>query len=268
MRKIPWMMALLVLMTAYAVSQDKPRAEILVLGTYHMGNPGRDVADLKADDVRSPQRQKELDELLSVLKRFQPTKIAVEDDVDSPRLKARYEEYLAGKQELRANEVDQIGFRLGRELGHKNVYGVDEEGDFPLQHVINFAAAKGRSKEIEAQIDSWKKQSKVEEDYLHSHNLLQMFLLLNSDESSARGVAGYYSMVPLGEPGDYAAPDLLAAWFQRNIRIFHNIRALVQSPQDRILVIYGAGHLGWLQQDVANDPTLRLRKLSEYVSKM
>jgi hypothetical protein len=32
-------------------------------------------------------------------------------------------------------------------------------------------------------------------------------------------------------------------------------------------VIYGAGHLGWLQQDVANDRSLRLRKLSEFTGR-
>ena len=33
---------------------------------------------------------------------------------------------------------------------------------------------------------------------------------------------------------------------------------LVSTPGDRILVIFGAGHLGWLRQDIATDPALRL----------
>lgn len=40
--------------------------------------------------------------------------------------------------------------------------------------------------------------------------------------------------------------------------------ALIDSPNDKILVIYGAGHLGWLQQDAANDATVKLRKLTEF----
>jgi hypothetical protein len=31
-----------------------------------------------------------------------------------------------------------------------------------------------------------------------------------------------------------------------------------------VLVIYGSGHLGWLQHHVANDSDLRLRKLAEF----
>jgi len=63
---------------------------------------------------------------------------------------------------------------------------------------------------------------------------------------------------------DYAGPDLLAAWYQRNIRIYNNIVRLVESPNDKILVIYGAGHLGWLRQDAANDATVTLRKLGDF----
>jgi len=78
-----------------------------------------------------------------------------------------------------------------------------------------------------------------------------------------KAVAAYFEFVPYGEPFEYAGPDLLALWYQRNIRIYHNIVALIDSPSDRILVIYGSGHLGWLQQDVANDATVRLRKLAD-----
>jgi hypothetical protein len=35
---------------------------------------------------------------------------------------------------------------------------------------------------------------------------------------------------------------------------------------DRILVIYGAGHLGWLRQDVVNDATVKLSKLAELIA--
>ena len=73
----------------------------------------------------------------------------------------------------------------------------------------------------------------------------------------------YLALVRYADPGDYAGPDLLAAWCQRNIRIYSNILKLAESPQDRILAIYGAGHLGWLRQEVADDPAVKLSKLSD-----
>ena len=75
----------------------------------------------------------------------------------------------------------------------------------------------------------------------------------------------YFREARLGEPGDYAGPDLVASWYQRNIRIYNNIAQLIESPNERVLAIYGAGHLGWLRQIVANDPGMRVRKLSEFV---
>jgi hypothetical protein len=48
------------------------------------------------------------------------------------------------------------------------------------------------------------------------------------------------------------------------MRIFSNVVQLADSPNERILVIFGAGHLGWLRQDFASDPSVRLRKLAEF----
>src|SRR5256885_5519416 len=66
---------------------------------------------------------------MAVLKRFQPTKIAVERDPGDNRLSKDYADYLAGKHELTRNEIEQLGFRLAKELGHKTVYGVDADGE-------------------------------------------------------------------------------------------------------------------------------------------
>jgi len=49
------------------------------------------------------------------------------------------------------------------------------------------------------------------------------------------------------------------------MRIHANITPVVDSPNERVLTIFGAGHLGWLRHDVSNDPTLRLRTLAEFV---
>jgi hypothetical protein len=254
---------MLVLATA-CQAQPGTRPEILVLGTYHMANPGHDLHNTKADDVLTPTRQREIAQIVEVLKKFRPTKIAIEADPGSPRLTQQYADYLAGKYTLTANETNQIGYRLAKELGHKAIYGVDEEAEFPYQRVMNYAKANGREKEFNALGAVWETLSAEQGVFMKSHTILDTLEFMNSDAAAANGVASYFGYASLGEPGEYAGPDLLAAWYQRNIRIYCNIRKLVESPNDRILVIYGAGHLGWLQQDVANDPSVKLRKLAEF----
>ncbi len=251
-----------------AVAKDAPprRAEILVLGTYHMANPGRDIFNMEADDVLAPKRQAEIAELLEVLKRFKPTKIAVESTVYEDRRPKQYADYLAGKYTLTANEIDQVGFRLAKELGMKAIHPVDIDGEYPMQRVINFAKAKGQSQIMDRLMSDVGEMVKEQDAYLKSHTILETLLLMNDDKAAAQDVGFYFREARLGEPGDYAGPDLLASWYQRNIRIFNNIVRLVESPNERVLVIYGAGHLGWLRQDVENDPGLTLRKLSEFVS--
>jgi hypothetical protein len=165
-----------------------------------MANPGRDIFNMQADDVLSPKRQQEIAQIVEVLKKFQPTKIAVE--------------------------------------------------------------ANGRADKLETLQASMGARVKEQDDFLRSHTVVEMLERMNADSTVTKDVASYFAFVPYGDPDDYAGPDLLAMWYQRNIRIYHNIAALIDSPNDRILVIYGAGHLGWLQQDVNNDEAVKLRKLA------
>jgi hypothetical protein len=245
-----------------ARSQADARPEVLVLGTYHMANPGRDVHNVEADDVLSPRRQRELDQLVELLARFRPTKIAIESDPGGPR-PAQYVDYLAGRYTLTRNEIDQIGFRLARRLGHRAIYPVDADGDFPYLRVRNYAQANGLAERFAALEAGTGARAKAQGDFLRAHTVLETLQVMNADSTVARDVAAYLAWVPFGERYEYAGPDLLAAWYQRNIRIYHNIRALMATPEDRVLVVYGAGHLGWLRQDAANDATVRLRRLAD-----
>jgi hypothetical protein len=253
------------LTTATTVSaQSNARPEILIVGTYHMANPGHDINSTHADDVLAPKRQQDIAELLDVLKTFHPTKIAIESGTNGPR-PAQYAAFLAGKYTLTANEIDQLGFRLAKELGHQTVYPVDADGDFPYYRVQNYAKANGRVQEFDAIQAASAERSKALDAFIQSHTVLQTLAYMNSDSTVAQDVAWYFEMVRFGEPFEPAGPDLLASWYQRNIRIYRNIVTLSQSPNERILVIYGSGHLGWLRQDAANDPAVRLLKLSEFI---
>jgi hypothetical protein len=245
--------------------EEGKRAEVLVLGIYHMANPGHDVFNMEADDVLTPKRQQEIAELAAALKKFKPTKIAVEHDSQG-KLNERYAKYLAGQYVLTANEIDQIGLRLAKDLGHTAIYAVDADGDFPFQRVIDYAKATGQSAKLEATMGEIGEMVKAQSEYLKTHTVLGTLLSMNSDAKVAQDVGFYYLQARYGEPGDYAGPDLLAEWYRRNVRIYNNVIKLVATPEDRVLVIFGAGHLGWLRQDFAADPTLRLRKLEDFVS--
>lgn len=255
-----------------AVSRPSPpeepaaraRAEVLVLGVYHMSNPGRDVFNTEADDVLSTRRQAEIARVVAVLERFRPTKIAVEADFNDDRVAKRYADYVAGRHELTRNETEQLGFRLAGELGHETVYPVDVDGEFPYPRLVKYAKATGRTAEFEALRNEGAERAEAFSAYLASHTILETLLTMNSEERVAEAVGFYFRLAEFGEPWDWAGADLVSDWFRRNMRIYSNVVGLVDSPDERVLVIYGAGHLGWLRYAFGSNPDLRLRELAEF----
>src|SRR5699024_6947250 len=100
-----------------------------ILGTNHFDTTGNQDAFSVETDVMSEKRQQEIKQVVEYLKKYKPTKIAVEVLKDSqPQLTESYKDYLLGNFKLTRNEVHQIGFRLGQMLGHKDIYGVDWNG--------------------------------------------------------------------------------------------------------------------------------------------
>ncbi len=249
---------------ALSAMSQPARPEVLVLGTYHMNNPGQDLFNTKADDVLAPKRQAEIAQVIEVLKRFNPTKIAVERNAGDRRLRTDYAAYLAGTHELTRNEIEQLGFRLAKELGHKEVYSVDADGEFPHMRLVKYAKATDRTKEFDAIMAEIGEMVKADDAYLASHTILETLLRMNSDEKVAQSTGYYFREAEFGEPWDWAGADLVSDWFRRNMRIYSNVTNLATAPNERILVIYGAGHLGWLQFAFGNNPRLRLRKLHEF----
>jgi len=245
------------------LAQTPARAEVLILGVYHMNNPGRDIFNSQADDVLAAKRQAEMAQVVEALKKFNPTKIAVERDMFDKAMPKAYDDYLAGKHELTRNEIEQLGFRLGKQLGHKTIYAVDADGEFPYPRVVDYVKAHDLTKEWDALTGDIGAMVKAEDAYLASHTILETLLYLNSDERVAQDLGFYFRQGQIGEPYDWAGADLLADWYRCNIRIYSNVMQIA-TPGERVLVIFGAGHLGWLRQDFASNPNVRLRKLADF----
>src|SRR5438132_9865571 len=230
MKKFLCMFALTLGAISPAVAQQSPAekpaapasAEVLVLGVYHMSNPGHDIFNMQADDVLAPKRQQEIAQLIDVLKRFHPTKIAIEADIWSKRVGQQYSDYVAGKYTLSRNEIDQIGYRLAKELGHKSVFPVDVDGEFPFQRIVDYAKASGRSKALDAMMGEVGDMVKVQNDYLATHTILETLLYMNSDDKITADVGFYFRQAHFGEPGDWAGADLVSDWFRRNMRLDRN----------------------------------------------
>src|SRR5689334_520773 len=117
-----------------ASSQNDPHVKVLLLGVFHFDNPGLDVAKFNNANILSEARQKEVLQIVEKLKKFSPDKIFIENTPDNQdKIDSIFDQYKKGEYTLRANEIDQLGLRLAKELNRSAPYAVDyRDSYFPF----------------------------------------------------------------------------------------------------------------------------------------
>ena len=236
------------------VDQDaKTKPTLVILGTYHMGTPGNNVVNPKVADITTPERQKEIAELVGKLKNFKPTKIVLECDHPEADAKTQenYDKYLSGNYRLSKNETDQIGFRLGKESGLKKVYCVDWS-DFWDDPAINYMKYAAQDAEWDNFLKRVNKKLKQEIDAkyekLLSLSVTDQLVSVNQPAEIEKSHQVYFDIMRIGRGKEYAGANYVSWWYRRNLTILTNIIRLTDSPSDRILVVYGVGHAKLLDQ--------------------
>ncbi len=254
------------LLAVTRVVSAAPAVQVMVLGTYHFGNPGADLHNVQADDVLLPRRQAELDAVARALARFRPTLVAVESPADKlpERALPRYADFVAGRGEVRRNEIDQIGFRLARRLGHSRVIGIDAPGEFPFEALQAQAEAQGRGAELQRSIDEIGAGTKAFEARTRSATIGALLRSLNEPARIREDHAWYVGALRYGAGPVQPGAALLAAWTARNIAICARLVQSVQ-PGDRVVVVYGSGHGFLLRQCVQQMPGWQLVEPNRYL---
>ena len=245
-------------------ARSEPRARILVLGTYHFANPGLDVVKAEVADVLTPAKQAEIGRVVEALARFRPTKIAVEVRADrAAQLDSAYMAYRTAPGTLDRSEVQQLGFRLAARFRHPRLYAIDHGGEFPFdavmqyaqEHDTGFVTRVGRvTTELAAEMTRLQRQRSVGE----------ILRLENTPARIREGHALYVETAKVGAGSTYVGANLLAKWYERNIRIFSDLQGIAR-PGDRIVVIFGAGHAAILRQLIDSDARLELVEANHYL---
>ncbi|MEL6254467.1 MAG: DUF5694 domain-containing protein [Bacteroidota bacterium] len=254
----------------FAVSTAFPqnKHKVLILGSYHMNNPGMDVHNIEADDVLAQKRQEEIKELVNILAKFRPTKIAIErrwQTKSDTLARQRYAEYLKGEHELSRSESQQIGFRLAKQMGHAKIYPIDAPGNFPFNEMVQYANENGQGKLV-AETNAWMQEFiKEEQIFMQNHTIAEILARHNDPERLKAGHGMYISMLQIGKGKDYPGAKLVAEWYERNLKIHANLTRIVDQEEERILVIFGSGHAPILREMINYDPEFELVEYSTYV---
>lgn len=108
---------------------SKERAKVLVVGTFHFDYPGLDahktVDEDKIDVLKEPKKT-EVTELVEYIKKFKPTKIAIEA-FDKWNATEKLRKYKSGQFRDQRDERYQLAMRIASELKLDTLYSIDAQ---------------------------------------------------------------------------------------------------------------------------------------------
>ena len=248
---------------ASAAAADRP-VQVMLIGTFHMSNPGADLNNIQTDDVLTPKRQSEIARAVDALAKFQPTRVAVEWPAEV--VTERYEKFLAGTLPPSRNEVVQLGFRLAHRARLTRVDGIDVDGEFPFEAVAAWAQAHGRQQEIDAALAAGRAVTEKTTRFLATHSIGEVLYSFNEPREIALNHSFYPPLLTLGAGNEQPGAALVSAWYQRNFAI---CARLIQAarPGDRVVVFYGQGHIYLLRQCLSEQGNVQLVDARNFLKK-
>ncbi len=237
---------------------------VLVLGTYHFANPGRDISKPEIADVLLPDKQAEIHEVVQALAGFRPTKIAIESlPTSAARLDSLYEAYRSGRHELSRSEEQQLGFRLAAMLDHETLYPIDYRNDFPFPAMMEYA--KVHDLDFVTFVEEELARIEAEANRRQRENTIgEILRAVNEPQHLAEDHGTYMRFAGVGAGDTYVGADLVTRWYERNIKIFANLQCIAE-PGDRVLVIFGSGHAPILRELIRHHPKMVLIDALEYL---
>ncbi|WP_265429405.1 DUF5694 domain-containing protein [Chryseobacterium sp. YIM B08800] len=253
-----------------------PKTKVLVVGSFHFDYPNQDAHKTeKSDqiDVLEPKTATEVTDLINYIKKFKPTKIAIEA---WPNWKAneKLKEYKEGKHRDQRDERYQLAMRLAKELKLNELYSIDANS------VLDDLTEKfGKTdslyfKDLLKDYD-FLNDDRISQQYTtfiknterkNFKSILDMFKYMNSKEYHQYEYGAYLT-------GDFKlrehdGADLLALyWYNRNLRMFRKIQEIPKNAEDRILVIAGNGHATVFRQLFTMSPEYDYVEFSSLDSK-
>lgn len=273
----------LITMSTFLFGQKKPseyfpdpKTKVLVVGSFHFDYPNQDAHKTEKNDqvdVLEPKTAAEVTELVNYIKKFKPTKIAIEAWPDW-KANEKLKEYKDGKYRDQRDERYQLAMRIATELKINELYSIDANSvlddfteKFGKKDSLYF---KNMLKDYDFLSDD--RISKQYNTFIKNterknfKSLLDMFKYMNSKEYHQYEYGAYLT-------GDFKlrehdGADLLALyWYNRNLRMFRKIQDIPKNAEDRILVIAGNGHASVLRQLFTSSPEYEYVEFSNLDSK-
>ncbi len=252
------------------------KSKVAILGLFHFDNLGLDTYKPEFDfDILSEKRQAENNELLSALALFKPTKILIERNriLSDSIINAEFLAFLANDFDVsdKRSEIYQIGFKLAKLLGHTKIYCSDAtadwfgvELDWDNYDDITYVKSKGQYEQYTKH--DYSKFYRKDDSLKTVQSLKDHLYCLNEPKNRLKDHQAYLTSIIEGAGDNYLGADNVARWYRRNLRIFSNVYDLANfEKEERLLLIYGSGHVYQLKQFFTDSPDFDYIEINEYL---
>lgn len=212
------------------------KKEIILVGTFHF----------EQDEDLIENKETEVKELVDYLASYNPTKVAVEWEISKDN--ELNIEYQKTNRNYSIDEIQQIGFRLGKQLNHERVYAVNWTGYISQEDMMELnECIQGSYPEL---LNTMKVISENAPKISVNTPIINSYRKLNDKEATNELERMYLSFVTVTDnKGKMIGFDFLNKWMERELMVFKNIvETRTSNADDRILLIIGSDHLWMLRK--------------------
>ncbi len=244
------------------VTDKLPGTKIMTLGVFHFAYHNFDVVKTEKKDQISVLEEPCQSEIIAVSKaieEYNPTIIAIEmiperqHMIDSLFLLYKSDKIMLGK-----DEIDQLAFRIGKDLNLNKIHCINDFGKH-YDNIVSIFEDSIRSTKFEDYF--FKSRDTIYGRPLTGDKVSSIIdeLYERNNPDNIKESLAVYLLNPFKyeeQPGDFTGVDFeTGRWFNRNLRIFRNIQRIPHTADDRILLIIGAGHLNLLNMffEISNE---------------
>ncbi len=246
-------LALFSLSTSADSKKPSEKPPIKLVGTFHFANPGLDLIKTEVMNVMSTESQLYLAEMSQHISQFKPTAVMLEFNPENTEaINKQYQDYLAGHFTLPVNEVYQIGFRVAKLAGVKELLSLDERSiGWNAEPLFDYLTQKAPKKDAMLKQRRAEITNQLNQDQ-RNLNLEELMLKNNDPISEKENKSSYLLTNAVGAEDGFAGADAAASWWHRNFRVYAKIQKQAEQGH-RVFALAGQGHVAILRDLLAID---------------